>query len=108
MGEVVAQNAHALAFRDPDPISRGHTVVASLRHEPDLLALGLDEQRAVWELASHVAWELRVTELADGVHLDADIGLAAGQEGSHAHVHVIPRFLGDVPDPRGGIRRVFR
>jgi histidine triad (HIT) family protein len=91
-GEVVAQNEHALAFRDPQPEARGHTLVVSGRHEPDLLALGLEEQRALWELVSQVAWELRVTQLADGVHIDADIGVG-GQERPHAHVRVIPRYL---------------
>jgi diadenosine tetraphosphate (Ap4A) HIT family hydrolase len=37
----------------------------------------------------------------------ANDGAAAGQTVPHAHVHVIPRFDGDVPDPRGGIRWVM-
>jgi diadenosine tetraphosphate (Ap4A) HIT family hydrolase len=105
-GEVVAENEHALAFRDEQPVSRGHTLVVPRRCEPDLLALGLEERSAVWELASLVAQELRVTLLADGVNIGVNVGEAAGQTVHHAHVHVIPRYMGDVEDPRGGVCRV--
>ncbi len=105
-GEIIAQNEHAIAFRDPNPVNQGHTLVVPLRHEPDLLELGLEEQRAVWALATEVARELCMTELADGVNIGANIGRAAGQTMYHAHVHVIPRWVGDVEDPRGGVRCV--
>jgi diadenosine tetraphosphate (Ap4A) HIT family hydrolase len=43
----------------------------------------------------------------DGFNLCLNDGLAAGQTVLRAHVHVIPRRHGDVPDPRGGIRWVI-
>ena len=42
----------------------------------------------------------------DGFNIGLNEGQAAGQTVRHAHVHLIPRFGGDVTDPRGGIRRV--
>ena len=43
----------------------------------------------------------------DAYNLGANIGPAAGQSVPHAHLHVIPRYAGDVPDPRGGVRWVL-
>jgi diadenosine tetraphosphate (Ap4A) HIT family hydrolase len=43
----------------------------------------------------------------DGVNIGYNSGTAAGQTIEHAHVHVIPRRTGDVPDPRGGVRHVI-
>jgi diadenosine tetraphosphate (Ap4A) HIT family hydrolase len=45
--------------------------------------------------------------LPDGFNIGVNEGLAAGQTVEHAHVHIIPRRKGDVPDPRGGIRWII-
>ena len=66
-----------------------------------------EEQEDVWE----IVWELR--ELLEAEHdttsfnVGINAGEAAGQIVPHAHVHVIPRYPGDDPDPRGGIRWVL-
>jgi len=43
----------------------------------------------------------------DGYNVGINDGEAAGQTIAHLHVHIIPRFSGDQPDPRGGIRWIF-
>ena len=43
----------------------------------------------------------------DGYNLGVNIGAAAGQTVDHLHLHVIPRYTDDVPDPRGGVRHVL-
>ena len=43
----------------------------------------------------------------DGFNLGVNCGETAGQTVFHAHIHVIPRYKGDVPNPRGGIRHVI-
>lgn len=106
-GHLVARNEHAVAFRDSFPVSRGHTLVVPLSHEADLFALSPEEQQALWSLALRVASELRQTHLVDGFNIGANAGAAAGQTVAHAHLHVIPRYTGDVADPRGGVRWVI-
>jgi diadenosine tetraphosphate (Ap4A) HIT family hydrolase len=43
----------------------------------------------------------------DGFNVGANCGEAGGQSVWHAHIHVIPRYRGDVADPRGGVRHVI-
>lgn len=106
-GEVTDSLGEAVAFPDSFPVARGHALVAPRRHVCDLLELTGAEWRDVWLLVEKVAARLRAEDGADGLNLGANIGVAAGQTVSHAHVHVIPRLHGDVPDPRGGVRCVI-
>jgi diadenosine tetraphosphate (Ap4A) HIT family hydrolase len=104
---LLASRARAVAFPDAFPVSPGHTLVIPRRHEPDFFALSRGEQEDVWD----IVWELR--ELLGAEHdttafnVGINAGEAAGQTVPHAHVHVIPRYPGDDPDPRGGIRWVL-
>jgi diadenosine tetraphosphate (Ap4A) HIT family hydrolase len=43
----------------------------------------------------------------DGYNLGVNVGETAGQTIAHAHLHVIPRYRGDVDQPRGGVRGVI-
>ena len=42
-----------------------------------------------------------------GFNLGVNIGEAAGQSIFHCHIHLIPRYTGDVANPRGGVRGVI-
>jgi len=104
---LLASRPLAVGFADAFPVSPGHCLVIPRRHEPDFFALSREEQEAVWD----IVWELR--ELLEAEHGTAafnvgiNAGAAAGQTVPHAHVHVIPRYPGDDPDPRGGVRWVL-
>jgi diadenosine tetraphosphate (Ap4A) HIT family hydrolase len=106
-GPLVAQNALAAAFLDGYPLNDGHCLIVPRRHEPDFFGLTAEEQAAVWALANEVRRNLQTTRTPDGYNLGLNIGDAAGQTVAHAHVHLIPRYLGDVADPRGGVRWII-
>ncbi|HXH22992.1 MAG TPA: HIT family protein [Dehalococcoidia bacterium] len=106
-GDVTADNALAVAFPDAFPLTPGHTLVVPRRHEPDFLALSGEERQAVLALAVEVAARLRAERAPDGYNLGVNVGPAGGQTVAHAHLHVIPRYGGDVADPRGGIRWII-
>lgn len=100
----VASNDLAFAIRDSYPVSPGHTLVV-----PRRLVAGWDdctaaEQAALLQLVAEVKQHLRDELHPDGFNIGVNEGVAAGQTVFHLHIHVIPRFIGDVPDPRGGIR----
>lgn len=104
-GHAVAANAAAAAFPDAFPVAEGHILVVPRRHVEDLFTLAEEEWLGVWVLVRAVRSQVR--EKADGWNVGVNVGTAGGQTIGHAHVHVIPRRDGDVPDPRGGVRWVL-
>jgi len=105
--DVVAESRHAVAIRDGYPVSHGHTLVIPKAHAKTLFAHGAAIQADVWSLVARVRDELRSELKPDAFNIGLNDGKVAGQTVEHAHVHVIPRVHGDVPDPRGGIRWVL-
>jgi diadenosine tetraphosphate (Ap4A) HIT family hydrolase len=97
----------AASFPDTFPVSRGHTLVVPVRHVSDFFELSADEQHAVWQRVAEVRQRLTQEFAPAGFNVGLNAGRAAGQTVPHAHVHVIPRYDGDVPDPRGGVRWVI-
>ena len=100
------QDGSALALPDAYPLNPGHTLVISRRHATDLFCLTIDEQADVWRLVAKIRDRILQTHHPDAFNIGVNVGAAAGQTVDHAHVHVIPRYHGDVPDPRGGVRWV--
>ena len=105
--EVCASNEHAIAIRDGFPVSPGHTLVIPKQHAASLFDLPLDVQESIWKLVAVVRDRLMAEFHPDGFNVGLNDGRAAGQTIMHAHVHVIPRFNGDLADPRGGVRWVI-
>ncbi len=97
----------AIAFADAFPLAEGHMLVAPRKHVSSIYELTGPEQAAIWKLVAEVRERLLTGLKPDGFNIGLNDGLAAGQTVDHAHVHVIPRRQGDVPDPRGGIRWVI-
>lgn len=100
----VASNDLAFAIRDAYPVSPGHTLVVPRRPVPGWDDATAEERLAILDLVDAVRVGLRETHAPDGFNVGFNDGAAAGQTVFHLHVHVIPRYTGDVPDPRGGVR----
>jgi diadenosine tetraphosphate (Ap4A) HIT family hydrolase len=96
-----------VAFADLFPLTEGHTLIVPRRHEERLSGLNPKEWHALWDLAHAVQEHLVEEHSPDGFSIGVNDGIAAGQTVRHAHIHVIPRHKGDVPDPRGGVRWVI-
>jgi diadenosine tetraphosphate (Ap4A) HIT family hydrolase len=104
---ILEDNAHAAAVADAFPVSPGHTLVIPKRHSAGFFELGLDEITAVYELLCRMKARLDDTLKPAGYNVGINIGEVAGQTVGHVHVHLIPRFPGDVAEPRGGVRNVI-
>ena len=105
--EILAENAQALAFFDSYPVSRGHALVVPKRHALTVFELADEEYADCFRLVLPLKELLRARFAPDGFNVGANCGAAAGQSVWHAHIHVIPRYAGDVPNPRGGVRGVI-
>ncbi len=100
---------NSLAYVRPDkfPVGPGHLLIIPLRHEPDFLAIRTEEMAAVWALIGEAKALLAHRYHPDGYNLGVNVGEAAGQTIGHAHLHLIPRYRGDLENPRGGVRGVI-
>jgi len=92
---------------DNHALSRGHVLVVPKRHVASFFDMSTDEQIAVLQLLGQAQRHLQLTFSPDGYNIGVNVGAAAGQSRMHVHVHLIPRYVGDVPDPSGGIRCVL-
>lgn len=104
---LLVTSDRAAAFADAYPLTTGHTLVVPRRHEPDFFSLTEEEQQELWRVVALVRIELDRERRPAGYNIGINAGAAAGQTVAHAHIHVIPRYEGDVEDPRGGIRWVI-
>lgn len=104
---IVLENERCVAFLDRFPLTRGHTLVAPKSVVSSLYDLPAEWQAEVWDVVRRVRDILGARYQPDGFNIGLNDGPAAGQTVPHAHVNVIPRYRGDAPDPRGGIRWVL-
>ncbi len=107
LSRIRIENEHAIAFSDAYPVADGHTLVIPRKHVRSIYELDSFKQSAIWDLVAIVRDRLLLGLKPDGFNIGVNDGLAAGQTVEHAHVHIIPRKSGDVPDPRGGMRWIL-
>jgi diadenosine tetraphosphate (Ap4A) HIT family hydrolase len=94
------------ALYDSFPVNPGHTLVVPFAHRSTLLDCTPEEVADMWDVVEAVVDRLTRDYRPDGFNIGTNIGAAAGQTVFHCHIHVIPRFLDDTDNPRGGVRRV--
>jgi diadenosine tetraphosphate (Ap4A) HIT family hydrolase len=95
-----------LGLWDGFPINPGHALLVPRRHVATWEEATSEEQRSLTTAVVIAQQEIRKNHRPDGFNVGMNLGPAAGQTVPHLHLHVIPRYLGDVPDPRGGVRWV--
>ncbi len=105
--EVLFETPLAYVRPDGNSLGKGHVIVVPKRHVEGFFDMSADEQAAIFELLHRTQRSLQALHKPDGYNIGVNIGKAAGQSRMHVHVHLIPRYAGDVPDPAGGVRRVL-
>jgi superfamily II DNA or RNA helicase/diadenosine tetraphosphate (Ap4A) HIT family hydrolase/HKD family nuclease len=107
VSEWLAANDSAFVIADRFPVSRGHVLVVPRRVIATWWEATDEERAGILALVDEVKRQLDAGLAPDGYNVGFNAGAAAGQTVGHLHVHVIPRYRGDVPDPRGGVRHVI-
>ena len=105
--KVIMENEMAAAFPDHYPVSPGHTLIITKRHIADVEEAREEEITAIFQLISRCRSYLKERYGCHGFNIGINAGEAAGQTVFHLHFHLIPRRWGDVPNPRGGVRKVI-
>jgi len=104
---VFLQDPLAIALWDGYPVSPGHALIIPRRHMPSLFDATEPEQSALLAMVNSAKAIIDQRHRPDGYNIGVNVGAAAGQTVFHLHIHVIPRFVGDVDEPRGGVRHVI-
>lgn len=96
-----------LVIRDAFPVSPGHSLVIPRRHVGSFFEITMTEKASLLAALEAAKQELETEFAPAGYNIGINDGPAAGQTVPHLHVHLIPRFEGDMADPRGGVRWVI-
>lgn len=104
---IIAENGSAFVIRDGFPVSPGHTLVIPKRHVASFFEVTEQEQSDLMALLRQAQAVLREELMPDAFNVGINDGPAAGQTVPHLHIHLIPRYQGDLLDPRGGVRWVI-
>lgn len=107
MTEFSAQNEHAYAIYDKHPVNPGHVLIIPKRHMSDYFELEPEEEACIWSLLRVMKSTVELKFKPDGWNIGINNGKSAGQTIFHLHVHLIPRYEGDVDMPEGGVRGVI-
>jgi diadenosine tetraphosphate (Ap4A) HIT family hydrolase len=109
VSDILLRNDLFYARADRFPVSPGHLLIIPFRHTADFFDLTPGERSSalelVWESQKYLTNDAKPTP--DGFNVGVNVGASAGQTVMHLHIHLIPRFSGDMSNPAGGVRGVI-
>ncbi|MGF6939314.1 diadenosine tetraphosphate (Ap4A) HIT family hydrolase [Paraburkholderia sp. UCT70] len=101
------RNEAEFAVRDAYPVYRGHTLIISSRHVSSLFELSTPERDQLFSLIDRAKSALDEQYRPDAYNIGINDGVVAGQTVPLLHIHLMPRFRGDLSDPRGRMRWII-
>ena len=104
---ILAETNLSVAFLDGFPVSKGHALVIPKRHVASLWQMTDEEYTDAFNFVRQVKDVLQKKYEPQGFNVGVNCGEVAGQSVFHAYIHVIPRYAGDAPNPRGGVRNII-
>ncbi len=104
---MVIGNELAYADYDTYPVNPGHALIITRRHIAGYFEATAEEKAAIWALVDEMKVIIDRKYKPDGYNVGVNIGEAAGQSVPHIHIHMIPRYKGDMENPKGGVRGVI-
>ena len=105
--DIIYENSDWIAIYDKYPVSEGHVLIISKQHHKDYFDLSVEETLSLNGFINIIKKKLDNEFHPDGYNIGCNCGEAAGQTIEHFHLHIIPRYNGDVEDPKGGVRGVI-
>lgn len=94
--EVVYETDSTLAFFPLEPATCGHTMVITKEHFETFLEVPNEWVPTLWKTVTDVGRALNEVLHPEGMNIISSAGKAASQSIFHVHVHLVPRWHGDV------------
>lgn len=104
---LIVEGKYGFAAWDRHPASEGHFLVIPYRHFASYFDIEDEEREDLWRLVADAKKVCDEKYSPDGYNVGINVGHWAGQSIPHLHIHVIPRYKGDVENPKGGVRGVI-
>ncbi|AGK98633.1 HIT family protein [Clostridium pasteurianum] len=104
--EYIAENESAFAIYDKFPVNKGHVLIIPKRHFESFFEATEEEIKDIYSLMHKVKKNIDKELKPEGYNVGVNVGYYAGQTVMHLHVHLIPRYKGDVENPKGGVRNI--
>jgi len=105
--EWLGEGNHFFMIYDGFPVNPGHILIVSKRVVNDYFDLNIEERIELTELILTAKDLIEKNHEPDGYNIGMNCGIAAGQSVMHFHCHIIPRYRGDLNNPKGGVRGVI-
>ncbi len=104
---IVTESDAVVAIYDIFPVSEGHMLIIPKKHFKDYFEVDQQTRDELWKLVDECKRIVDKKFKPDGYNIGINCGEAAGQTVMHLHIHLIPRYKGDIKNPRGGVRGVI-
>lgn len=105
--KIIHEDPYWITIYDEFPVSKGHVLIIPKRHISNITELKSNEWAYLFSAIMFIEGYLKEKFNCDGFNIGINQGKAAGQTIEHLHIHVIPRYNGDIEDPKGGVRGVI-
>jgi len=106
--DIEEENNLSYASYDSYPVSKNHCLIIPKRHVSEYFDLTKEEIIACNDLISIMKHKIMSEDKSvKGFNIGVNSGKVAGQSIMHCHIHLIPRRVGDVENPQGGVRGVI-
>lgn len=104
---IIFENELFYARWDNFPISKGHAEIVPKKHIISFFDLSKEELIQMFDLLKRTKQLIEEKYRPDGYNIGINEGKAAGRTINHLHIHIIPRYFGDVFNPIGGVRNII-
>ena len=104
---MICKDNNYAAFYDKAPVNKGHAIVIPKEHIISLFDFPEDKINELFIFIKRVKEIIEAEYKPDGYNIGVNEGIAAGRSVDHLHIHIIPRYKGDITQPIGGIRNIL-
>lgn len=106
-GKVLAHFKKCYVINDQYPVSPGHLLIVPYEHTLNWFTANKEVKLDIIQALTKMKHFLDEEFKPDGFNIGMNCGETAGQSIMHLHVHLIPRYKGDMNHPKGGVRGVI-